>query len=372
MHPKIEFPGELKPILDQLAAPLHARPLRDAQRRALADTEADLAPGWRLDAAAFDGLPHAGAALDDLRQFMTVVMDTRETPSGYPLRLVRRNPEGCPVEGSEAHGIRVNRGECVVTARDVDGLRRGVFWLQDEMLLRRAPALPLGQRARWAPLEARVSRSPVAPYRWLSGWELEDDHDYYPEEYLRKLAHCGVNGIWVAGLLRNLVASRAIPELGPPESRLDKLRRLIAKAAAFGVKVWFFGIEPRALPPGHPALVARPEIAGGGGNLCPSQPLTLRYLREVMRDLFAQAPGLAGFINIIAGERPTTCWWLDEDRAKACPACWPRGRATVLAETLDAAMAGMREASPKADLIVWPYTVDSKLATSPLAPMLDV
>jgi len=376
MHPKVAFPGELEPIVSELASPLHARRLRDARRRALADQEADLSGGWRFDAAAFDGLPHADAALDDLRRFMTVVMDTRETRDGYPLRFLRGSPSGCPAEGAEAHGVRVDRHECVVTARDTDGLRRAAFRLQDEMLRRRAPLLPLGETARWAPVRTRVSRSPVAPYRWLSGWELEDDHDYYPEEYLRKLAHCGVNGIWVAGLLRNLVASKAAPELGPAEHRLEKLRALIAKAAAFGVRVYFFGIEPRALPLTHPALAAHPEMVGARtdihANLCPSEPLVLRYVREAMRDLFAGAPGLAGFINIIAGERPTTCWWLDEKTAQGCPRCGTRGRASVLAETLDAAMAGIREASAQAELIVWPYTVDGGLQTSPLAPMIEV
>jgi hypothetical protein len=359
MHPKIAYPGDLAALSAELARPLHEASLREPARKARPGAEASLAGGYALDAADFRSEKHLEILLDDLRRFMSRTMGVAETPSGYRLKLVRREPEGCPPGAAEAHRILTSAGGCTLTARDLDGLRRAVFRLEDEMLLRRAPVLPLGEEARWTTVADRVTRSPIAPYRWLSGWELEDENEYYPEEYLSRLAHSGVNGIWVAGLFRNLVASKVIPELGPPRHRLGKLRGLVEKAARHGIKVWFFCMEPRALPLGHPAAAAHPGIVGAKTDIyecvCPSTPRVLDYCREAARDLFAEAPGLAGIIDLCKGERPTTCWWWSADIARKCPRCGSRPEADVLAQTLGALVEGMRASSPNAKLVAWPY-----------------
>jgi hypothetical protein len=67
----------------------------------------------------------------------------------------------------------------------------------------------------------------------------------YPGEYLKRLSHYGINGLWIPGLLRNLVASKVIPEVGPREHRLDKLKAIVAKAARYGIRIYFFCMEPR-------------------------------------------------------------------------------------------------------------------------------
>ena len=374
MHPKIVFPGELAPLIQELARPLYEGSQREAGRLPDPESEVSLAGGYRLDAADFAGERHLDVLLEDLRQFMAVAMEVRETADGYPVRLTRGEVPGSPPGSSEQHGLRVSPESCEVVAPDLDGLRRGVFRLQDEMRLRRSPILPLGETIRWAHIGPRISRSPIAPYRWLSGWELEDDNDYYPDAYLCRLAHCGVNGIWVTGLLRNLVASKTIPELGPETHRLDKLNELIARAARYGIRVYLFCIEPRALPGSHPARLAHPEIVGAHGSPCPSRPVVLEYVREVMRELFTEAPDLAGIINIFNSERATTCW-LNEDYAQDCPRCRERPQAEVLGETLSAFMEGIREASSTAEFLAWTYMMDPKthsMTTLPIEPMLKV
>lgn len=359
MHPKIAYPGDLAVLAEDLARPAHEASLRDPGRKARAGREISLADGYALAAADFHSERHLDVLLEDFRQFMTRAMGVAETPNGYRLTLIRGTPKGAPAGAAEAHHLRIGAEGCAVTAQDLDGLRRAVFRLEDEMRMRRAPILPLGEETRWTSLADRVTRSPIAPYRWLSGWELEDDHEYYPEEYLRRLAHRGINGIWVAGLFRNLVASKAIPELGPPRHRLGKLRALVEKAARHGIKVWFFCMEPRALPLGHPAAAAHPEIVGATTDLyaclCPSTPRVLEYSREAARNLFTEAPGLAGMILLCKGERPTTCWWHSEEIARKCPRCGARPEAEVVAQTLGALAEGMRAAEPKAQLVAWPY-----------------
>ena len=365
------FPGALAPVLADLSAPLHTHPQRDLARSASA-SEVDLSDGYTIDGSAFENEKYADAVLADWRQFMEGVMQTKETPGGYPIRLVKGPLPEAPDSVSEAHRITITPEGAVVVAPDVEGLRRAVFRLEDEMLIRRAPILPIRKETRWTRLQTRISRSPIAPYRWGSGWELENDHDYYPEAYLRRLSHCGVNGIWVTGLLRNLVASQTVPELGPKSHQLDKLKQLVEKAARHGIRVYFFCMEPRGIPKGHPALKAHPELAGARGAFCTSSPLAQRYIKEVMQVLFTEVPKLAGVINIFCGERITTCW-MNEADVKVCKRCRDRPQAEVLGEMLDAQMEGMRAGSPDAELLAWSYMIDpSTSATLPAQPMLDI
>lgn len=376
LHPKINYPGELASIIEDLSRPMHATCLRDINRVACAGSEASLADGYELDAGEFRDEKHADMVIADWRKFMLGVMSTNEVAGRYRIRLSRGQPTGCPTEVSEGYRIVTTGDHCDIVARDVDGLRRAVFRLEDEMLLRRAPVLPLIEETRWTRIKTRITRSPIAPYRWLSGWELEDENDYYPEAYLNRLAHCGINGIWVSGLLRNLVASKTIPELGPEKNRLEKLRRLVEKSACYGIKVYFFCIEPRALPSNHLAAVARPEIVGAKTDiyeaLCPSTPLVLDYLRNVTRELFLAAPGLGGLINIFCGERPTSCGWMGEEVMGTCPRCRERLRGDVLADVLNAMHEGIHAADPTAEFLAWTYLISSNRETAPMTPMLEV
>ncbi len=372
MHPKLDFPGKLKPIFEDLATPMHARSHRNPERLCR-EGEVSLEAGFRLDLSAFEGEPHLGLLLDDFRTFMTTVMETAEAADGYAIRVRRERPATSPKGAREAHRLAIAEDGCLIQAEDMDALRRALYRLQDEMLLRRAPVLPVGDETRWTTIATRIIRSPIAPYRWWSGWELDDDpNDYYPDAYLNRLAHAGINGLWIPGLLRKLVASTCIPELGPREHRLEKLKAVVAKAARYGIRIYLFCIEPRALPKGHPALVAHPEITGAGNTLCSSQPLVREYIREVMQSLFTEVPELAGIINIFCGERPTTCYWRDEEFAAQCPTCSQRSQGEVLAESLNAFMDGIRAAGSQADVMAWTYFIGKNREASPIAPMLEV
>jgi hypothetical protein len=356
-HPDFHPDPRIQEIFRDVAAPLHSAPLRDRARSASAG-EANLTAGCTLRIEGFGG---AGLATmeADFRRFLSVCMQSPAGERGYRIRAAVGEPRGCPKGAAEAFHLRVGANAADLTARDDDGLRRGLIHLEDEMAMRRAPILPLGEVSRWAEVEFRITHSPVAPYRWISGWELEQDGDFYPDEYLNKLAHCGMNGVWVAGLVSRLVASKTLPELGPPEHRLDRLKKLIERAGRYGIGVYFFCVEPRAMTADHPVFAAHPEIrgalAGGVQCLCVSTPLVREYIRETMASLFAEAQGLAGVINIYKGERTTTCWTSDK-LAESCPRCRRRTPVEVLAEDLNCYMEGIRRSSRTGRFLAWGYS----------------
>jgi hypothetical protein len=344
-------------ILPYIGCPLHDRDLR-GPKISPADGEADLSAGFRLEAEE-DLAAGLGPGLEDFETFLRVSMQLSGSGDGYLIRLEQGKPQGCPSGAGEAFHLDITDKECRLVCSDVEGARRALVFLEDEMILRRAPHLPLGKVSRHAVIKDRISRGPAVPYRWLTGWELEDDREYYPDEYLNRLAHCGINGIWVAGLLRRMLASKVLPELGPPEHRLDVLARLVERAKRYGIKVWLFCMEPRTVEPDHPVLKAHPEVYGAieekvhaSVSLCTSTPIVQEYIRESMCELFSAVPELGGVINLFCGERTMTCW-MSPERAATCPRCSKRSQAEVLAEDLNCFMEGIREAGSRADLVAW-------------------
>jgi hypothetical protein len=358
-------------IFRDLASPLHTGLMRDSARTAVMDHEADLSGGYSLEIFPGAIAKTLAVASADFHQFMSVSMGVKSGAGSYRVRAKIGPPAKCPPDSSEAFHITIDATEATIVARDSAGIRRALFYLQDEMSIRRAPLIPIGSIFRWAQIEDRIVRSPVAPYRWLSGWELEQDKDFYPDEYLNKIAHAGMNGIWVAGLFNRMLASRALPELGPPVHRLERLQRLVKRAERYGIKVWLFCIEPRSLPPDHPVFLAHPKICGARGQcLCVSTPRVQEYLREMMRELFRTVPELAGIINIYNGERMTTCW-LDEATVQSCPRCRLRTQVEVLSDDLNCFMRGIRQVNSKAKLLAWGYNGNKATDFTPFMQRLD-
>jgi hypothetical protein len=363
---------DIERLLQELATPLHSEFLCDTSRHAIRGREADLAAGHTL--AMGNVLPAANLRpmTADFDLFMRKCMGVRSRLDAYPIRMAAGK-----LNAPEAFQATIRASGCDIAAGDLQGVRRALIWLEDEMTVRRAPCLPLGTHARWATVVDRITHSPCAVGRWGTGWELEDDEDYYPDEYLNKLAHCGINGIWVAGLLRRLVASKVLPELGPRRHVLGKLNRLVERARPYGIGVYLFCIEPRAVPRDHLVFRAHPEIEGARmcevtSSLCTSTPLVHAYIRDVMRTLFTEVPDLAGVINIFNGERGTTCW-PNPDVARTCPRCRERRQSDVLAEELSLMIGGMRQGNPAAKLLAWTYCMDAKdsMTAMPVDPMLE-
>jgi len=347
----------LPKMLEELARPWHTDVVRRPGEIGRSEGTVDLSAGFRLcpgplaDGDVFALTP----AFTDLRRFMARSMAVDECETGYAIRLVCEQDTRTP-GNDEGFRVSVSRDSCTITAGSSDGIRRGLFYLEDEMALRRRPVLRTGNIERHAAIAPRIVRSPLAPYRWLSGWELEDETDYYPDEYLNSLAHCGANGIWVAGLLRNLVASDVIPELGPPEHRLGKLRDLAARARRYGIKTYLFCIEPRILPAGHVLRRTHPELCSDKGHLCTSTEKVREYIREAVRSLVETVPELGGIINIFNGERLTSCW-SNAYMVQCCPRCRVRRQEAVLAESLDCYVDGFRRGNSRAKLLAWSYAM---------------
>lgn len=350
-------------FVNALAAPMTWHP--HWTRPAKTDGEASLREGVRVQA----GFPDADGVLEtayaDLNSFFASV----GLPQNGPFRIVT---ERAPTAKFETFNIVISETECRIQAGDTEGIRRGIFFLEDELMRADGPFLKTGETQHSPFIQTRISRCFFGPIKRppKNRDELLDDVDYYPDNYLNRLAHDGVNGLWLTIEFRDLCKTSLLAECSPDrERRLEKLRKTVAKCRRYGIKIFVFCIEPVSMVPGDPLLTAHPELGGGamGGSklFCPFSEAAQTYLREAVHDIFSQVPNLGGLINISYGERPTNClsnadaaWHVN------CPRCSGKQPWEILAATLSPMERGMHEAAPDAKLISWLYVPENGTGTT--------
>ncbi len=256
----------------------------------------------------------------------------------------------------EAYTIRANAEGCTVTAQDTEGIRRAIMELEDEMLRREGAFLPVRAIEKRPLLHRRISRCYFSPTNTPPDMvdELLSDEDFYPEEYLNRLAHDGTNGVWISGWLRELVNTSFFQTSPDAEIRIAHLRKSIAKCKRYGIRIYVFGIEPESLTDQLAAL--HPEMTGykqgTRHTLCTCTKEGEEYCIEVIQRLFEKLPDLGGVLAITAGEQLTSC---ASGQMRRCPRCSQYGKGEILAHNIALFREGMRRAGTGAEFISWTY-----------------
>ncbi len=383
LEPPLASPMEPRPpqpreqdwafVRDLAERPYH-QPLRWTPRAAGPD-EVSFSDGMRLVQVLPDPKGRLDTAVADFRRFLTAA--GLSANGSYALRV-----EADARLERESFRLLVESTGARLQASDTEGVRRGLVWVEDEMQRRGGPFLPRGRHGCRYWVRTRLSRCFYGPVNRppRSRDELADDVDYYPEPYLDRLAHEGVNGLWFTVSFFRTVPSEIIPEYGRQAGpRLDKLRRTVAKCWRYGIRIYPFCIEPAGFGWPYPELAAaraaHPDLVGHGGAFCTSTEKGQAYLYEATHTLFSEVPDLGGLIVIPVGERQTHCYsgripYEDGGCTGAgadagtggpagglisCPRCAPRQPWEVLAATLAGLREGMQAAAPEAELVAWPY-----------------
>ena len=265
-------------------------------------------------------------------------------------------------ESSDSYEIIVSPDSCRIIAGNAEGVRRGIYYLEDLLLGADGPFLKTGSKKRTSWVKNRISYFLGQPPTWTSD-ELLDDGDYYSDEYLNRLAHEGINGLWKRVTFRELCKTSFTPEYGVDSARrLRKLRQIADKCLRYGIKTYIFCIEPVAWSADDKALIRHPELGGvrkiDEVFFCPFSESSQKYLYESVYSIFHAVPGLGGMINISYGERDTTCLsavWHTDAPTVDCPVCSGKKPWEILHSSLSAMEKGMRDAAPEARLISWLY-----------------
>lgn len=345
-------------FIDLLSKPIHSK--RPTNRKKIKPKDGEIylsAVNLTLNFADNEGL--LDTAIEDFKRFL-FVSEIEESETGLPFTLEIR----CGFLPEE-YLITVEQERITLTASDTEGLRRGLIFIEDEMNRRSGSYLPLGVIRRKPFIKKRISRCYFTPPSHASNEGLENelatDIDYYPDEYLNRLAHDGVNALWLGASFRDLLKSDIITEYGKDsERRLKKLNEVVEKCRRYGIGIYLFSVEPASIY-NNPDLEKHPELLGGygwGGTnrmFCISTNEGESYLRESVKKLFTEVPNLAGFIGITTGECLSAC---GSDVSFNCPRCSKKygSHAATLAATERIIAETMSEVNPKAEFISWTYS----------------
>lgn len=327
------------------------------QERNALSSEADLRVGVGIALNFSDPDDLLKTATDDLIAFLK--MGGVATSGAYKITCLI--DEGLE---PESFRITVEDQQSLIVAGDIEGTRRAIFHLEELILRAGGPFLPLGVCERTSVVRTRISRCFFGPTRRPpeNRDELMDDIDYYPNEYLNRLAHEGVNGLWLTAHFDEVCCSSVLPEHGQdPTRRIAKLKKTVDQCRRYGIKVYLFANEPRPLPRESPLLEAHPELQGGDIPFsepvffCTSSDTAQAFLEEALYNLFSDVPLLGGLINITVGENLSHCYSYSLSFPCNCVRCADKSHHEVLNTMLAAMERGMHRASQHGELISWPY-----------------
>ncbi len=185
---------------------------------------------------------------------------------------------------------------------------------------------------------------------------LHPELDPFPEGLLQRLQAQGVNGVWLHVVLNQLCSGKIFPEFGDGhEIRLKNLRNLARRTEKYGIKIYLYMNEPRAMPPSF--FKGREELMGykteDFATMCTSVPLIRQWLKESLASVFSAVPELGGVFTITASENLTNCW--SKQQGDLCPRCSKRAPSDVIAEVNKTIAEGVWQGNPKAKVIVWDW-----------------
>ncbi len=183
---------------------------------------------------------------------------------------------------------------------------------------------------------------------------LNPELNPYPDGLLERLSAVGVNAVWMHAVLRDLAPGGAtFPEFGVDhQRRLANLRVLVQRAKRFGIDVYLYLNEPRAMPASF--FQGRPELAGVQDDtltaLCTSQPAVRQWMGDALAHLFRHVPDLSGIYTITASENLTNC--ACRGNWRSCEHCKMRSDADIVAEVVAVIQEGVHRGNPEAKVLV--------------------
>lgn len=188
---------------------------------------------------------------------------------------------------------------------------------------------------------------------------LDESMSSYPEELFRRLQEVGVNGIWLHSVLRMMVEpdENGFPGDELAGERVRGLQRLVDRAAEYGIRIYLYLNEPRAMDEDYFGVSEkRKEYMGprwGDQNsFCTSNPDVLAWLSGSLETLFSEVNGLGGVFTITASENYTSCVSRNH---LACERCREHEYSDLIADLNRAIEEGVHRGDPEAKVIVWDW-----------------
>jgi hypothetical protein len=262
------------------------------------------------------------------------------------------------VEDPETFRVEISPERLRVQAPHARGLLRAVYWLEDRMLVERAPVLPTGSFL----VRPNYSLRMVPGIYPAPSYFLLREAQVWTPGYVWRLSRAGYNAVYFQASLEDFVEhSEIFPELNDPEAPevIERLRRCVELGAEYGVDFYWdikTGYErkfPESVYQRIPAIRAFEKF---GNFPCTGQPIVLDFLKETIGHVFTAVEKLKGAIVVYDTEGFYSC--ITHNSKDKCPYCrnFPvEALSTRLFEVIHDAV---RVRHPDRELILWTYICD--------------
>lgn len=300
--------------------------------------------GWALRAPAGESAAPIERFRSYLRTAMAAPAGTRDSGQIEFRSVAEETREG---------GFSVEVQSNSVTVVSSSGFQQAVSWLQDRMEEAGGPFLPPGRFQLKPAFDLRYLYSYFALY---GDPLLEPDIDPFPDGYLEKLTRVGINGVWIQAVLSTLAPAKNFPEFGEgAETRLINLRKLVDRAARYGIRVFLYINEPRSQTAAF--FRTRPEMQGARQGdfycMCTAVKEVREWMSDSLAHVFKEVPNLGGVFTISMSENLTNCFstWKQD----TCPRCRNRNPEDAISEVAHAIRDGVRRSSSDAEVNIWDW-----------------
>lgn len=233
----------------------------------------------------------------------------------------------------EYHEIDCTEEEITITAFSPVGILRGLMHLEDYMLIQGGPYVKIGKESFREKIKTRYIYSFCGLY---SNAFEEDVRTSYPDELLRRYARSHINGVFTQGVLYKLTPFEFDPDISKGwEKQLDGVKRTVEHLKKYGIKLYLYINEPRAMSLAffekYPHLKGR--VMGDYASMCTSAPEVKEYLYNAVKRLCGEVPDIGGFFLITCSENLTNCYsHIRYGEKQPCPRCEQRKNYEVIAE----------------------------------------
>ena len=274
--------------------------------------------------------PYMRRAIADFVDFMDVSMGLRLNPQHSTLNTQLSTQPGVRIStGSVEKGyeVEVGAGGVSVRAKDDRQAAQALYHLEDLMGLRRAPFLKRGAERRSPRFSPRMAHS---------GWGC----DQYPDAYLMKLQHTGIDTIILF-----------IEKPGVASCNTHTLEGLRLDAAGFIRRMRDFGFDVYV-------------YSQATGFKHPSDPDAPQFFDELYGGISKSCPGAKGYILVdekchFPSKDPRVCQWDPKTRRKVDPKDprpWPSYFPGYdYLDWVDIVKRSIQRYSPEAEVVFWTY-----------------
>ena len=236
------------------------------------------------------------------------------------------------MENEEDHEIIIEDSYIKITGASAFGVMRAFYFLMNKAESCGTLSFEKKRYNKKTAFKTRIIYSFCGLYSDV----LDVDNSIsFPDELLKEYARHGINGVWIQAILYKLVPLHGAETVSKGwEKRIENLNNLIKHAIRYGIKIYLYINEPRAMPlsffENFPHLMGHKDSVHGT-SMCTSLKEVQDYVYDAFVKLTQMTPGLGGYWNICMSENLTHCYSLSNGTTK-CSRCAEREAYEVAAE----------------------------------------